>query len=50
MRFIRWYGGPILVGFLLSAMINPMMAGLGLLVWLALIIYIIQRWPGRQEY
>ncbi|HMM20292.1 MAG TPA: hypothetical protein PKA10_06105 [Selenomonadales bacterium] len=50
MSFIRWYSGPVLVGFLFSMLVNPVMAALGFMIWGALIYYIARRWAGTPEH
>jgi hypothetical protein len=42
MDFVRWYSGPVIVGFCFSLLVNPLIAGLGILIWLALIYYIFK--------
>jgi hypothetical protein len=50
MDFVRWYSGPVMAGFVVSLMINPFIAGVGLVVWLALIYYIFRRWEDTVKH
>ncbi len=47
MEFIRWYSWPVIIGFALSLLFNPLLAGLGFLIWLALITYALRRRAGN---
>ena len=50
MAFIRWYSGPVTIGFLLGLMINPVVAGLGFGLWLALVVYLYKRFSDNADY
>lgn len=50
MGFIRWYSGPIIAGFILGFMVNPTVAGLGFLLWLAVVLYVLKRSPDSPQY
>ena len=50
MDFIRWYSGPVILGFVLSTLVNPVLAGIGFFVWLALVHYLYKRFAGNPEY
>lgn len=45
MEFIRWYSWPVLVGFIFSLLLNPLVAGIGFIVWLAVVGYAAGRRP-----
>lgn len=49
MEFIRWYSLPILIGFICSLFLNPLVAALGFVVWLVLVGYAVRRAVEGQE-
>ncbi|MDR3589155.1 MAG: hypothetical protein P4N41_05795 [Negativicutes bacterium] len=50
MSFIRWYSGPVIAGFLFGGMVNPIWAGIGFLLWLAVVLYVLRRRSGSPQY
>lgn len=49
MDFVRWYSGPVIIGFIFCLLVNPVNAGIGLIVWLALVYYAMKRWWETTE-
>lgn len=50
MEFVRWYSWPVVIGFIFCLMLNPVVAGAGFLIWLALILYLVRRWTDTPEH
>lgn len=43
MELVRWYVRPVIIGFIFCLLLNPLIAGLGFIVWLALMYYVYKR-------
>lgn len=50
MEFVRWYSWPILLGFIFSVFLNPPVAVIGFLAWLALVGYALKRHLDNPEH
>lgn len=43
MELVRWYARPVIIGFIFCLLLNPLIAGPGFIVWLALMYYVYKR-------
>jgi uncharacterized membrane protein len=50
MEFIRWYSAPVIIGFALSLLFNPLIAIIGFFFWLALVVYAVRRRVDNPEH
>ena len=46
MELMRWYVRPVIIGFIFCLLLNPLIAGPGFIVWLALMYYLYRRTAG----
>jgi len=46
---VRLVSGPVIIGFIFGLMFNPLLGGLGLMVWLVFICYLMKRLDNGTE-
>ena len=42
-EILRWFFWPLIIGFIFCLFLNPLVAGPGFIVWLAVIHYVYRR-------
>ncbi|HWQ60778.1 MAG TPA: hypothetical protein VN521_00600 [Negativicutes bacterium] len=49
MEIVRWFLWPVIIGFIFCLLLNPLIAGPGFIIWLALMYYVYKRSAGTTE-